>query len=116
MAFIEKLSDLPVPEVIKNPKNVKIDVSDGDKENIESLEVESEAMVVEETKKKKVQIFFDKAKDTLAQGAGAVGKASIKVAAKTEDLLRDKNVVTRQMLFYGVVNLYNSGLEEFMNA
>ena len=34
----------------------------------------------------------------------------------TGDLLRDKKTLKRQMLFYGVVNLYRNGLEEFMNV
>ena len=42
--------------------------------------------------------------------------SSAVVADKTGDLLRDKNTLKRQMLFYGVVNLYRNGLEEFMNV
>ena len=45
-----------------------------------------------------------------------VAKAGTVVADKTGDLLRYKNTVKRQMLFYGVVNLYRNGLEEFMNV
>lgn len=29
--------------------------------------------------------------------------------------LLDKSLMKRQMLFYGVIHLYNDGLEEFMN-
>lgn len=108
--FIEKLSELPVPEMIKKPKNIKIDISEVEAENEESTEVDT----IE--KNKKPQVLFDKAKEKIVLGVGAVGKTGLKVAAKTEDLLRDKSAVTRQMLFYGVVKLYENGLEDFMNA
>ena len=110
LAFIEKLSDLPVPEMIKKPKNIKIDIPEAELENEESTEVD----ITE--KKKKPQVLFAKAKEKIALGVDTVGKTGLKVAAKTEDLLRDKSAVTRQMLFYGVVKLYENGLEEFMNA
>lgn len=110
MEFINKLSELPVPEMIKKPKNLKIDISENNPESEESTEVANME------KEKKTQLFFNKAKEKLAMGADVVGKAGIKVVAKTEDLLRDKNAVTKQMLFYGVVKLYENGLEEFMNA
>ena len=38
-----------------------------------------------------------------------------KVKTKFEELFRDKAMMKRQMLFYGVVKLYNYGLEKFMN-
>lgn len=110
LSFIKKLSELAVPEMIKKPKNIRIDISENDAESEESTEVANME------KEKKTQLFFNKAKEKLAVGADAVGKAGSKVVAKTEDLLRDKNAVTKQMLFYGVVKLYENGLEEFMNA
>lgn len=115
LAFIEKLSLLSVPDMIKNPKNVKLSVSENDVSTDDMQEEASEEIVIDDIKKKKSKVFFDKAKTTFVKGADAVGKASIKVAAKTEDLLRDRSAVTRQMLFYGIVNMYNDGLEEFMN-
>lgn len=108
--FIEKLSELPVPEMIKKPKNIKIDISEVEAKNEEFTEVDT----IE--KNKKPQVLFDKAKEKIVLGVGAMGKTGLKVAAKTEDLLRDKSAVTRQMLFYGVVKLYENGLEDFMNA
>lgn len=110
LSFIEELSDLPVPEMIKKPKNIKIEISEADSENEELPEMD----ITEN--KKKPQVIFNKAKEKIAFGVGVVGKTGLKVAAKTEDLLRDKSVVTRQMLFYGVVKLYENGLEDFMNA
>ena len=112
LSFIKKLSELAVPEMIKKPQNVRIDVSDIQEQTEETVEISPTT----ENGKKKSKILFDKAKEQLAKGAEIVGKVSVKVAAKTEDYLRANNAVTQQMLFYGVVNLYTKGLEEFMNS
>lgn len=104
--FIKDLSTLPVPEMIKKPKNAKIDIAGN----------EEVAEVDDKEKEKKSNAFFNKAKEKLVLGADAVGKVGLKVGAKAEDLLRDKNAVMKQMMFYGVVKLYDNGLEEFMNA
>ena len=39
-----------------------------------------------------------------------------KASIFTEENFRNKKAVERQMLFYGVINMYNEGLETFMNA
>lgn len=103
LAFMKKLVELPIPEMIKKPKNAKIEENDV-------------AEVEEYTEKRKTPVFLIKAKEGILKGANAVGKVGTVVADKTGDLFRDKNTVKRQMLFYGVVNLYRNGLEEFMNV
>lgn len=70
----------------------------------------------EEESKAKIPAFLLKAKDTVEKGAEVLGKASTKAASAAEDIFRDKNAVTRQQLFYGVMNLYLDGLQEFMDA
>lgn len=111
LTFIEKLSSLPVPEMIKEAKNVSI--NEGASE--ESAESSSQDIPTEETEEKKSSTFFNKVKGTLSKGIDAMGKLGTKAAMKSEDLLRGNNTVKQQMLFYGVVNLYNHGLEEFIN-
>ena len=106
---MKKLAELPVPEMIKKPKNAKVEENG-------VAEVEEHTEEVEDTEKRKTPDFLIKAKEGILKGANAVGKAGTVVADKTGDLLRDKNTVKRQMLFYGVVNLYRNGLEEFMNV
>ena len=59
--------------------------------------------------------LFLKAKEQLAKGVNQIEKAGIKVAMNAEDYLRDKNYLVTQMLYYGIVHLYNDGLDEFMN-
>ena len=65
--------------------------------------------------KPKVPKFIKAAQKAIEIGAEAVGKVGNQVAARSEELFRNKNLVKRQMLFYGVIHLYNDGLEKFMN-
>lgn len=109
ISFLEKLAELPIPEMVKKPQNIKIE------EQTEESAVADEIEIVEEKEVKKGPAFLRKAKEALATGAEAVGKAGSIVADKASDVFRDRNAVRRQQLFYGVVNLYNNGLEKFMN-
>lgn len=109
LEFIEKLSLLPVPDMIKEPKNVR-HVED----KIDDTSLQNEIVVTEQDDKKKVQIFFEKAKEALDTGVDVVGKVGSQALLKAEDIFRDKNAVKQQMLFYGIVNLYVKGLDSFM--
>ncbi|MBU3841221.1 MAG: hypothetical protein IAA25_09650 [Candidatus Ruminococcus intestinipullorum] len=109
LAFIKKLAELPIPEIIKQPQNAKI-------ENTDTIEPRVQTDIDEEVKTRKTPAFLVSAKEGILKGTDIVGKAGTIVVDKAGDLLRDKNTVRRQMLFYGVVNLYRNGLEEFMNA
>ena len=109
MKFINKLKELPIPDMIKQPNNVKIAKSD-------TVEVKEQKDVVEYTEKRKTPSVLIKAQKGILKGADAGGRVRNIVTNKTEDLLRDKKTVRRQMFFYGVVNLYRNGLEEFMNS
>lgn len=109
MKFINKLTELPIPNMIKQPNNVKIEKSD-------TVEVKEQKDVVEYTEKRKTPSVLIKAQKGILKGADSVGKVRNIVTNKMEDLLRDKKTVRRQMFFYGVVNLYRNGLEEFMNS
>lgn len=120
-AFLKKLADLPVPDFLKTLK--ENNTSTGTDE--ETIEEEVEDTVGEavaepsdvDTKEKKHKPFaiFTATKKALKNSADAIGKMGSQVAAKSEELFRDKNLMKRQMLFYGVVHLYNDGLERFMN-
>lgn len=108
ISFLGKLAKLSIPEMIKKPQNIKIDA-----QNVEKNEITTES--VEEKETKKGSAFLRKAKKALATGAETVGKAGSIVVDKASDVFRDRNAVKRQQLFYGIVNLYNNGLEQFMN-
>lgn len=108
ISFLRKLAKLSIPEMIKKPQNIKINA-----QNVEKNEITTES--VEEKETKKGSAFLRKAKKALATGAETVGKAGSIVVDKASDVFRDRNAVKRQQLFYGIVNLYNNGLEQFMN-
>lgn len=86
-AFLEKLNALPVPEVIKKKTSAAKDTA-------------AKAGVAGA-----IGSFFG-----LVGTIGAIG-AGIAVSMFT-----NKTAVKQQMLFYGVLNLYNNHLEEYMQA
>lgn len=116
-AFLETLSDMPIPEMLKANKNA---VSSETKEEIESAteflseQTEDSDSTVEEKEQKKPDIF-GAAWKAISSGADAVRKVGSQVAIKSEELFRNKSLMKQQMLCYGVVNLYNDGLETFIN-
>lgn len=109
--FLEKLSDSPVPEMIKNPKYPK----PTRKTNTSKREVKNVSR--ENTKKetKKVHDIFKKAKSVMETGTDSFGKFGNKALHKAGNIFTDQSRVKRQMLFYGIVNFYNEGLRTFMN-
>ena len=119
--FLEKLSDLPVPTFLKATKegivatgtdNVTPVVAGLSAEDV-SEKTDSDIVEAEE-KVLKVDILR-KTKKALSTGAETLEKVKTQVASKSKELFRNKVLIKRQMLFYGVVNLYNDGLEKFMN-
>lgn len=108
--FIEQLSKLSVPNMIKEPINTRY--ANGEQGSTPNETEDDE----NKNSRKKINKFLGNAKNTLDKGVKALDKVRVNVASKTEDLLRDKKKVTRQQLFYGVVNLYNNDLDNFMNA
>ena len=109
--FFNELSECPIPEMLK--KAVVMDAENGAVDVVDTTTEIGTDVDVEE--KRKFSHIFNKAKTVIAVGTDAVEKASVVVKEKTEDILRDKNLEKRQMMFYGVVNMYNHGLEQFMN-
>jgi hypothetical protein len=122
-SFLKKLSDLPVPDFLKTWKE-EIKTDEPEEEQIETLpedapaidETESDHTVSEKAEKKhSTPGFFKAVKKGFDNSTEAISKMGKGVAAKTEELFRDKSLMKRQMLFYGVVHLYNDGLDRFMN-
>ena len=75
---------------------------------------DTETVMADEKKHKKADILKE-VKKAFSTGADAIGKVGTQVASKSEEVFRNKSLMRRQMLFYGVVSLYNDGLEKFMN-
>ena len=120
-AFLEKLSDLPVPNFLKVAKesmvatgtdNVTAVTSEMSDEDVP--EKTDSDMVETDEKVRKVDVLRN-VKKALSKGTDTLEKVRTQVASKSEELLRNKSLMKQQMLFYGVVNLYNNGLEKFMN-
>ncbi|MGN1023245.1 MAG: hypothetical protein ACI4OJ_07100 [Lachnospiraceae bacterium] len=110
--FLKKLSALPVPDFLKTTKESVITTG------IIPMPTNPFGFGNEkkDTEKLKIQVpdFLKTVGDAFAAGADAITKVGDQIATRTEELFRNKELMKRQMLFYGVVRLYNDGLEEFM--
>ena len=122
-AFLDKLSVLPVPSFLKATKE-SIAAAGTDHEAEETIvtpteyvpeNTEAEPVVDDEKKHNKKVDIIKGVKKALLTGTDAIGKVGTQVVSKSEEVFRNKSLMKRQMLFYGVVSLYNDGLEKFMN-
>lgn len=104
--FVGKLAELPIPEIVKKPLNLRKE---------EETKPEAKEAATEQKTDDKTPLFLKKAREMMENGAEAVGKAGLVVADTAGDIFRDRNALKRQMLFYGLVYLYRDGLEDFMN-
>ena len=107
-AFYSELKSMPVPQAIK----------DASKPKTAPTKEQPQEEVKQESEEKKG--FFAKGKDLLKKVEDTIVDGMVDMAEKasifTEENFRNKKAVERQMLFYGVINMYNEGLETFMNA
>ncbi len=108
LSFIDELSQFPIPEAYKIPKNVNI--SDKN-EDTSKIKVKENAIIL----KSKFHILKE-VKLKVSKQMDNIEKRGTNLAMKAEDFLRDKSYVSTQMMFYGVIHLYINGLEKFMNA
>ena len=109
-AFLIKLAELPVPDCLKPMKESVVSVG-SDSELAETQNIKTPVESDEQKKPKLLQM----AQRAIATSAETVGKVGSQVAVKSEEVFRNKTKMKRQMLFYGVIHLYNDGLEVFMN-
>ena len=108
LSFIDELSQFPIPEAYKVPKNINI---------CEKNEKTTVAETTDELENSNSKFnLLEEAKLKISKGVASIEKNGKMLAMKTEDFLRDKNYVSTQMMFYGVIHLYTNGLEKFMNA
>ncbi len=108
-AFLKKFAFMPVPDFLKNKQGTASEPTT--EASAESTETDSTA----QDKEKKAPAFLRAAQKALSDSAETLGKMGNQVAEKSEELFRDRALMKRQMLFYGVVQLYNSGLSRFLN-
>lgn len=81
----------------------------------EDVPEKTDSDIVETDEKGRKVDVLRNVKKALSKGTDTLEKVRTQVASKSEELLRNKSLMKQQMLFYGVVNLYNNGLEKFMN-
>jgi hypothetical protein len=110
------------PEAIKEAN--RIEEADETEEIKEEEETEEESSVEAAEKQaeegKKVPAFLKNMKKVAEVGAGKLGEAFEVASKNTEEFKRnitkDRAAMKRQLLFYGIINLYNNDLEKFLNS
>lgn len=116
--LLERLSGLPVPSFLKASKESMVATGADNATAViaeltaEDISEKNDSDIVETDKKVRKVGVLRNVKKTLSKGVNALEKV---VASKSEELFRNKSLMKQQMLFYGVVSLYNNGLEKFMN-
>lgn len=119
--LLERLSGLPVPSFLKASKESMVATGADNATAViaeltaEDISEKNDSDIVETDKKVRKVGVLRNVKKTLSKGANALEKVRTQVVSKSEELFRNKSLMKRQMLFYGVVSLYNDGLEKFMN-
>lgn len=108
-AFHKELKVLPIPQSVKDavkPNNYPANAVSAPQE-VSADSEENKGIIA------KGQAFFKKLDDSVVE---FVGNAFEKVSIFSEETFRNKKAMERQMLFFGIINLYNDGLEMFMNT
>ncbi len=108
-AFHTELEALPAPQAIKDaikPKMLPTQNEETEEEGNQTTE-EAKGFIA------KGKGLFKKVGNSIG---GVVTDLSTKALVFSEENFKNKKVMERQMLFYGVIHLYNEGLETFINA
>ena len=108
-AFHDDLDLLPIPQAVKDAIKPKSTLT-SEKVTETNAETFEDNEVIEEKAK---NAFFKKAGTVIGN---FVSDISTKASNFSETNFKNKKNVERQMLFLGVVEMYKSGLEIFMNA
>lgn len=138
-AFYEELEALPVPEMLKkrvSPTKEMIEASDETEEEssdeseesadtevlseeaiIEEVEPTAEIVEVVDNKKKKAPIDIKKLGGNLLKNVkGVASKAKTNVTSFAQDTFKDRTLMKRQMLFYGVLKMCENNLSEYIDS
>lgn len=115
--FLKEISTMPIPSMIRDAnKQLLEEAENSDKESVsEETSAESEGTVPDVKKSS-----FDAALDAYVNGYTAMQlffkKAGEDAVGFVGDFFRDKSVVVRQQMFYGILKLYDGDLENFMQG
>ena len=108
-AFHTELESLPAPQAVKDSIKPKMVPTQNEEaaEDVEQVAEEEKGFIA------KGKGLFKKMGDSIG---GVVTDLSTKALVFSEENFRNKKAMERQMLFFGVIHLYNEGLEMFVNA
>lgn len=119
-AFLSELHSMPVPEVVKSENKRTFGRSAEDMQSTFAEDESSSRIVIPKIKRKRENVALAKTRSILLEKAEAVSSTLEKVgdsmSETAEELMRDKNAMRRQMLFYGLIKFYNNDLEAFIHS
>lgn len=111
-AFHEELETLPAPQIVKDAIRPKVTAK---RETVFADDTQVEAQPAEQKNS-----LFTKGKNIVKKVGHTIGdavtEASERAMVFSEENFRNKKNMERQMLFFGVIYLYNEGLETFMKS
>ena len=109
LEFVSALNECSVPESIKEPINATFG-----EENDSEMQTDEEVVEPIETKNKKG--LFSRLKNGIGKGVALAKEKSSDLKDGWDNLTRSKKAVVRQMLFFGVDNIFKDGLDEFVKS
>ncbi len=122
--FYKILTEMPIPEIIKKhvgpemKTDTEIEVSS--EEEIVNAEQTGEQTEEQDEKADKKFAVLKKIGGTLKDTADKVGAMAEKTrddaVVKAQDVFKDRSLMKRQMLFYGVIKMCEGALKDFMEA
>lgn len=109
LEFVSALNECSVPESIKKPINATFgEKNDSEMQNDEEIE---EAIEPENKNG-----FLFKLKNGIGKGVALAKEKSSEIKDGWDNVTRSKKAVVRQMLFFGVDNIFKDGLDEFVKS
>lgn len=109
LEFVSALNECSVPESIKEPINATFG-----EENDSEMQTDEEVVESIETENKKG--LFSRLKNGIGKGVALAKEKSSDLKDGWDNLTRSKKAVVRQMLFFGVDNIFKDGLDEFVKS
>lgn len=109
LEFVSALNECSVPESIKEPINATF----GEENDVE---IQNDEEVVEPIESENKKGLLSKLKNGIGKGVALAKEMSSDLKDGWDNLTRSKKAVVRQMLFFGVDNIFKDGLDEFVKS